>query len=416
MIANKYIVNSVFVFYGLQLFMAPLSIAGSSIAAGLFLVMYILSGFWKNWRAVLGRVWFWPAIGLLLLTLGGMFWTDDVNRGRYIVTKIWHFLFLFLGASLPWTRQRFKFLPVFFISGLGLNAIVGALQWFDLYHWHPMIPGDGPVGYSNHVYLSTLLAAALIWIMYDIKHQVVMRRPWAILCGSILLLDLVVSNGRTGQVAFLLLFPASLLMLSEKRMRFLLSIAAISISLMIAFTPMVQQRFMIGIEDLSRYQQGEVMTSLGLRLVFWEGALKMAAEHPFFGVGTGGYRSEIIRLQNHGEIPKTPGLDINVIEPHNSYLAYVAELGLLGLSFFLWFLYSVAREAWSTRATPEGWLHLSLLGAFMIGSLFDAFNWIWSIMIPFLVVTGMPAYIPRSSSSPHLKDGHGVPDSIFQKA
>lgn len=381
----------VFIFYGMQLFMAPLSIAGSSIAAVLFLFTYVWSGFWKDWRAVLERPWFWPVLAMIGLNLAGILWTDDMAHGYYILSKLWYFLFLLLGAMLPWNRQRLRMLVLLFLIGLGLNALVGVLQWFGLYPWHPMVPDDGPVGYSYHVYLGLLLTAALLWILYDLRHQIVLRRPWALLLGGIFFLQLIMSPGRTGQLAFLLLFPAALLVLAAGRWRtWALGVALLG-ALILGLSPVVQQRFMAGVSDLTNYHQGNVMTSLGIRLVLWEGALEMAVEHPVLGVGTGGYRAEILRLQEESEIPRIPGLSENVIEPHNSYLAYLAEFGIVGLVILLWFLYALSRESWLARSTPEGWLRLSLLSTFLIGSLFDAFIWIWCIMIPLAVVSGVPS-------------------------
>ncbi|MFH1259391.1 MAG: O-antigen ligase family protein [Elusimicrobiota bacterium] len=66
------------------------------------------------------------------------------------------------------------------------------------------------------------------------------------------------------------------------------------------------------------------------RLIWWQGALRMIGEHPWFGVGLGGFGRLYLKY-------KTAGL--NSTYAHNFYLQLASEIGIIGLLIFLWLIY-----------------------------------------------------------------------------
>jgi O-antigen ligase len=70
------------------------------------------------------------------------------------------------------------------------------------------------------------------------------------------------------------------------------------------------------------------------RIFLWKSAFEMWAENPFLGVGIGQYISYS---------PELFGYTLSNI-PHNTYLSFLAETGLLGFSAFIWLpLYLLAK-------------------------------------------------------------------------
>ncbi len=387
-----------FVLFGLLLFMSPLSTSGASIAKVLFGLAWLAGGYWRNLKKALSRPWFWPLVALVAINLLGMLWTSDTARGLRVLAKLNCFALALSGSALPWDRARFKLVVRLFLAGLFINAIAGGLQWCHLDSWMPVNTDrniyTGPIGFANHIFLSMALANALLWIVYDLKHRIVLPRwPNAVL-ALIFFTQLIITGGRAGQAAFILLVPVALWMLYPGRWRRQAMVAAALGIAGLSLSPMVRWRIQTGINDLRQYRSGNVETSMGLRLVFWEGALKLAIEHPLLGVGTGDYGPGMASLQRVRSIPATPGLTID--HPHNSYLAYLAGLGLPGFFILLWFLWMVTKEAWVCRGSPEAWFKLCYMGIFLLGSLTDTLIWGFDNALALGVIMAMPALIPAS--------------------
>lgn len=395
---NNHKDTALFTFFGLPLLMAPLSTAGTSIAGGIFVLLYLLSGYWRNWRLVLERPWFWPLMALIAINILGLLWTSDLDRGANLVSKLSYFFFALAGATLPWQARHLRILLGLLLSGLVLNAMVGLLQALHLFPWRPMAE-YGPVGYAGPTYLSLILAAALLWITYDFKQRVFLPRLANILLFLILFAQLAATGGRSGQLAFILCFPVALWMLYAGSWRkWALGAAALSI-IALAASPMAQQRALQVQQNIEQYQAGNTTTSIGLRLVFWDGALHMIMEHPVLGVGTGDYVDEMARLQARHEIPATPGASRND-NPHNNYLAYWADLGIVGLAVLLWFYFAMFAEAWRPRMQAAGWLKLSWLSVFFVGCLTDTLLWGQDNMYTLSILAAIPASLALAARAP----------------
>ena len=80
-------------------------------------------------------------------------------------------------------------------------------------------------------------------------------------------------------------------------------------------------------------------TSENQRVRIWAAVPGMVAERPLLGTGAG----------NFGPVSQARGLigpdGTGFYHAHNVLLTIVAELGLVGLAFFLWFLFEIARTA-----------------------------------------------------------------------
>lgn len=363
-----------FPLFALPLFVATLSTAAANIFGVFFLVAYIASGYWRNWRMVLSRAWFWPLLALLAINFLGMLWTQDTARGLELLVKLKWALFTLTGATLPWNRTHFILLVRLFLAGIVVNAMVWGLQWLHLYPWINVGPGDVPVGYTDRIFLSMTLTSAMLWIAYDLKNKVVLPRAVNIALALLFFVQLLTAGGRAGYLSFVILLPIALWMLYPGRWRaWAMAVVIVGIA-GLGLSPQVQKRIQDARTDLQQYQAGNTETSVGLRLVFWEGALRMAKEHPLLGVGTGDYTMEMAHFHQIHAIPDTPENPVTT-HPHNSYLAYLADLGLTGLFIFIWFLWTATQEAWRHRVHASAWFKLCYMGIFLLGSFTDTLIW-----------------------------------------
>ena len=84
------------------------------------------------------------------------------------------------------------------------------------------------------------------------------------------------------------------------------------------------------------------------RLEIWATALKLVAEHPFFGVGLGNFQFAYGNLL----IPDLPLLAYTLVVPegaHDLFLNLAVEVGLVGASAFAWLLAVAFLRAWQAR-------------------------------------------------------------------
>jgi O-antigen ligase len=388
-----------FPLFAMPLFVATISTAAANIFGVIFLLTYLASGYWREWRVVLSRTWLWPLLALLAINFLGMLWTQDTARGLELLVKLKWALFTLAGATLPWNRKYFILLVRMFLAGIALNAMIGGLQWLQLYPWKITNPADGPIGYTDRIFLSMTLTSALLWLAYDIKNKVVLPRSWNIALALIFFLQLFSTGGRAGYLSFALLLPIALWMLYSGQWR-KWAMAVVMVGVVgLVFSPHMQKRIQEGRTDMQLYQAGNAETSVGLRLVFWQGALIMAKENPVLGVGTGDYKVEMDRLHQIRAIPDTPQFP-DTTHPHNSYLAYLADLGLTGLIIFIWFLWTVTQEAWRQREHAAAWFKLSYMGIFLLGSLSDTLIWGFHNAFALGLIVAIPAVLNADSSAP----------------
>jgi len=68
------------------------------------------------------------------------------------------------------------------------------------------------------------------------------------------------------------------------------------------------------------------------RILWWWGALRMVYQRPLIGVGLGGFETAYVKYKLTG---------LNSLYAHNHFLQIGAEMGVIGLGAFLWFLFRV---------------------------------------------------------------------------
>jgi len=94
------------------------------------------------------------------------------------------------------------------------------------------------------------------------------------------------------------------------------------------------------------------------RLMYWQAALNMVRAHPIIGVGV----NTFVKAYSHYRIASDHFTGIGPYA-HNQYLQLAAELGLVGLSVFLWLLIRVFRTAVWRGAGRRGATSEAIVGA-----------------------------------------------------
>jgi O-antigen ligase len=137
---------------------------------------------------------------------------------------------------------------------------------------------------------------------------------------------------------------------------------------------------------MTTQEDGKLDSSVEGRLALWAFGWDMFKSHPIFGVGYGRYNSMTRGIDRDGRAR----------DPHNLYVKYLAEKGIIGFGVLLLFFYQCLRTGWRLyRDSRDGFLQGLGLGFFvcvicnMVGNIFgDRFTWI-NVMAYFWVFLGL---------------------------
>ncbi|WP_050816113.1 O-antigen ligase family protein [Acidithiobacillus thiooxidans] len=385
-----------FSLYALPLLFFPLSTAGAGISSALLLLVYVLSGYWRDWRKIFKRSWSFPLLLLIGWTILGLSWSTNMFFGMKVVEATGYGVFAFLGATLPWQEKWIKILIRMFIAGLVINAVLAFLMTWHVLPWHNV--NNLPyTGFGGHVFISLAIVHVFLWMLWDFKFSWNFK-PWLnILIAIILFAQLILAQGRSGQVLFILLIPAAIWILYEGRWRYWLSLGVLACAMGMLFIPSVYAMFSLGVHQLIHFNihAADTNSSWGLRIIAMVGGVWMFFAHPLFGVGTGDFLPGITAMQNAHLLPKTPLFIMNTAA--NSYISEAAVLGIIGIGAFLWFLWSLAKEAWQDRLMPQNWFALMYIAIYIVGGMYNSLNWGYADSITIALMAGLPLHQRLSS-------------------
>lgn len=300
----------------------------------------------------------------------GLLWTPDPwGDGLGMLGKMRAYAlapFLFAACLLAPVRRGL-------LIGFGVAALLSAVLSVGtaLLH-HPILSG-APTDYAvfhTHTYHNTFLgflvcAIAAYWLSQPVPR---LARYLTVTVALLCLFSIFfLVQGRTAQL-LLLLQLVFLLMLWRGHRAALIALVGVAalVPALYFSSGAVQQEVARAQSDLALREQGNVDTSLGLRIYYWQHALALAQKAPLIGLGTGSYPQEYHQLTGHqdGHLGRA--------NPHNDFLWVAAELGLMGFSALLFMLAAAAAQATRLPA-PERWLGLLLLFAYGVSSLINSF-------------------------------------------
>ena len=128
----------------------------------------------------------------------------------------------------------------------------------------------------------------------------------------------------------------------------------------------LHERVNLVIQETAAWKPGHAATSSsGLRMDYYTNSLKIIRDHPFLGVGTGGFA-----LAYTEKIKGTKSAPSN--NPHNQYLLMTAQLGIVGLGLMLYLFLQQWRTAVWLPSLFEQEMARGMLLTIMAGSLFNS--------------------------------------------
>jgi O-antigen ligase len=364
----------------------PMKLGVANTLLALTLLLTIVSGnFRERWAAVRENPITMPALTMFALIIVGVSYSSGpIDTILQSVNKYSKFLFLLLAISLlgkdKWRQRCWLAFSAAMVFTL---ASVYAGLWVHI----PWAKVTTPSGWgTDHTIFKDYIAQGLLlstFAAYAItraieapgKHKTTV---WTVFALLAIISVLFLSNGRTGYLAVFCMLITYALAVVPKRLRLyalLASTAFITVGLL--SSPNAQSRIgQVFAEAQAQFSAPEGVnrlngeTSTGARLSMWAFSIEQIKERPLLGSGTGSYGN--LALAKCGD---RPDCDVISVHPHNQFLFFGVELGLIGLFAFCYYLYAAAKAS-AKLEPPRRALVLSFLAIFVVDSLVHGALWL----------------------------------------
>lgn len=369
-----YLIIFCFPFYLVRFSFGLISTNLVEMLIGVALAVWLILGKKEKNSLKLEDKWLWLAIFLMLvgLTISTAFSAD--LRMSVGIWKSWFFIpliFFFLLVKIVKREEIKDILTALTLSGAVVSLI--ALGYWLL----GRLTYDGRLAafYSSPNYLAMYLAPILVLSFY-LKRNILRT---AAQCLMLLVVYLTYSYG-----ALLSIFAALFFWAAVKKKKRLLGLLVLLILLLVA------------LQFPTRKFQGylsQTYPSLKSRLVIWRTAWEIIKDRFLIGIGPGMFQKYYLDYQVF--FPPYP--EWAVPQPHNIFLAFWLQTGLLGLIGFLWLLAIFFRKNFST-------IFAAALVCLLVHGLVDTTYWKNDLALIFWLIIGLNCIANRLSGSQKLNN------------
>lgn len=328
-------------------FILPLSRAGIIAITMLLIIIFLLD---KNLKFNLIKIWETPLpriiIIFILFNIISLLWVSNKNileAVRYIV-KYWYFFPSFIFFIFLKKENIPKVISAF-IMGMFISEIIAYGIFFELWQWKNITP-DNPSPFMHHIEYSTFLAFTALLLLNRIFNEGnIKSKIFYSIFFTTILGNLFLTNGRTGQISFIigLIFLGFMSFKNRTKAIFTTLILSIFIiSMAYNFSDTFHKRVYIGKNDITQVIQNKnYCSSWGARVGFWIIAFDITKRNPILGVGVNDNMSEShILIKN--KFPEMQCIDY-LPHFHNQYLQIITATGVIGLLIFLTIFYRILK-------------------------------------------------------------------------
>jgi len=320
--------------------------------------LYVLARWRDGWRRPLSTPYDIPILLLLLAGAISVFVAKDHRGalGLYRAYFIEPVAVFYVAIDLLRRTEHIGRAVLALAAGSSAFAILNLIVFAQTVVNHQLIVGSPPsalYGDSNYVamYLEppVALAAGLVLFANSPRWRW-LGAGWLAIAGSALFV--MFSKGTYLAMAVL----AVVAVISVRRWRVPLMAGLVAAALLVALLPPIQERF------------STLYASYAGRIQLFTIAFRMLHESPYFGVGLGGYSFKL-----NGTTPE--------LYPHDIWLTFWVEIGLLGLIAFAVILLGLLWRGWQAWPRTQGlekaflWGVLGALVLWTVHGLVDSPYW-----------------------------------------
>lgn len=254
-----------------------------------------------------------------------------------------------MGLSLPWVNHRTDAITTVFGGGAVFSSYLDQgimTAGYAAMCWH--LRGSFPGRWGQKVAIGLAVLAFL---------NVMVLLP-----------------GRSGQLAMVAVVALGCWWALPKQKKiYFLVLPVILLTLTATIPTEFKHRMSLAVsESLDYAKQGDKTTSTGIRLNFWHRSVQAIAEKPWIGHGTSSWSRQYLRFEG-------PQADLGGNQrsnPHQEYLQWGVQLGMVGIGLFLAFLLQMTRDArnfdMSIRHATQSTVAVLAVACMFNSSLYDA--------------------------------------------
>lgn len=338
-------------------FFLPISTSVISILAVLLVLGWSLEGqFVDKWQEIRGNPVCMAVIAYVGMFVVGLLWSDHLGAGVALVLKQWKIALLPIFLTTLSLEHRWRSIVALFAGIASVLLLILFAAWGVLppavqeYRWL-----QTPL--KNHIVFTPMLAFAIYWLIHHtLWVETVSWRRWAMLIlAGVMGCGVFMTIGRAGHLAFCVLMVLLVVQYYRKNLLrgAVLTLLLFPVVLGSAYglSSSFRDRINLVASNLADYRSNPA-TSVGLRLLYWRNSWELVRQSPWFGVGTGDFKSTYAQV-NERMSPTMYPTD----NPHNQYLFVTTQLGMVGLvSLLAIFVAQIVQARWST----DGWQRLRL--------------------------------------------------------
>jgi len=354
------------------------------------IILFILTSLFSGqviakFKVLKASSFFIPAVALLAWILFELLFLSNSIEGRWsalIHYLIFLFGFLFITAGdSAWKKTA------------GDVYIAGAIYGATIYYLsHLNILPDWIIFRNYAIYagnksiaLGIFHAIAAAWLLdaalsqADKKALAVRLIAYFYISSAVLLFAMT----RTGILLWFLLSLIAVLRHVKFSVRGILSLILGLVTLFAAWqlSPVVRERAEVTIQSVRDFYNGQMGSGQGNRLQFIKITGEMILEKPIIGHGIGSWLEQYPERALRAGADETHGMST----PHNDYLLYGAELGVVGVIGLLSIYLAIAIQG--IRQIPQHGLGLFLISVtFFVGSMFNALLRDWRFGMPMMIL------------------------------
>ena len=355
-------------------FTLPISTAADNILLYLSLTAFLLGGHYRHKLRTISENPVAIASLLLIcaLLLGGLYgnatWSDVQHYWRKYAPL------LAIGFLIPLFQDKTSrdYALTGFMLAMALTLLLSciiATGWFADRTWFQGSVENAFV-FKLHITQNVFMAFFAYTLALKAKNTVLLR--FRIVYSAAALLAaynvLFMVGGRTGYLVLAVLLTYFCFCWLRWKGLVLAALAGITVAgvgYMASST--LRERVDLVAHETAAWKPGHGATSSsGLRMDYWTNSAHIILDHPFLGVGTGGFEKAYAeKIQGTSMAPSN--------NPHNQFLLITAQLGMVGLGLLLHLFFQQWRTAAFLPSVFEQDMARGVLLTIVAGSLLNSF-------------------------------------------